>query len=206
MPKNLSSVARKGLTRVLEPAGIALARLGVSPNAVTVVGTVGVLIGCLGFVVRGELLLGAVIVTLSMLTDMLDGAVARARGETSRFGAFLDSTMDRVADGAVFGSLAYWLATTGRPPAAAAALLCLVGGQVVSYAKARAEGLGFDCDVGIAERGERLVLIGVGAAVSLAGVPYALEIALWLLAALTVTTVGQRVAHVRRRAREQVGT
>ena len=202
MSKSFSSVARKALARVLDPAGRVLARLGVPANAVTVAGALGVLIGCFGFVARGELLIGTVVVTLSMLTDMLDGAVARASGESSRFGAFLDSTMDRVADGAVFGSLAFWLATADRPASAAAALLCLVGGQVVSYAKARAEGLGIDCNVGIAERGERLVLIGVGAVVSLAGVPYAFDVALWLLATLTLVTVWQRVAHVRRRVRE----
>jgi len=189
----LNVLARARISRVLDPIGAALARAGVSPDVVTVAGTVGVLIGSLGFVARGELLIGTLIVTISVLTDMLDGAIARARGTSSKWGAFLDSTMDRIADGAAFGSLAFWLAIEGRKSAAAAALLCLVAGVIVSYAKARAEGLGLRCDVGIAERSERLIIAGVGALLEIAGVPYGLEVVLWLLTALAVFTVGQRV-------------
>jgi CDP-diacylglycerol--glycerol-3-phosphate 3-phosphatidyltransferase len=100
--------------------------------------------------------------------------------------------MDRVADGAVFASLAFWLAGAHRPRVAAAALICLIAGAVVSYAKARAEGLGLRCDVGIAERSERLIVAGIGAVLEVAGVPYALEAGLWLLAVLAIYTVGQR--------------
>jgi CDP-diacylglycerol--glycerol-3-phosphate 3-phosphatidyltransferase len=196
MTKNLSGVSRVHLARAIEPVGRWLVRIGVSADAVTVVGTMGVLVGCLGFVVRGQLLAGLVIVTLSVLTDMLDGAVARAGGGSSRFGAFLDSTMDRLSDGVIFGSLAFWLAVTGRDVPAAAALLCLISGQLVSYAKARSESLGIQCDVGLAERSERLVLVGLGAVLWLAGVSYALEVALWLLAALSLVTVGQRIWRV----------
>ena len=118
-------------------------------------------------------------------TDVLDGAMARARGTASRFGALLDSTMDRVADGAVFGALACWLAVTGdRLLAVVAALICLVAGQVVSYVKARAEGLGLTCDVGLAERTERLIIVGVGGLLTGFGVDWGLPAALWLLAAL----------------------
>jgi CDP-diacylglycerol--glycerol-3-phosphate 3-phosphatidyltransferase len=201
MTKNLSGVSRAHLARAIEPVGRWLVRMGVSADVVTVVGTVGVLVGCLGFVVRGQLLAGLVIVTLSVLTDMLDGAVARAGGGSSRFGAFLDSTMDRLSDGVIFGSLAYWLAVTGRHATAAAALLCLISGQLVSYAKARSEGLGIRCDVGLAERSERLVVVGLGALLWLAGVPYALDAALWLLAGLSLMTVGQRICHVWRATR-----
>jgi CDP-diacylglycerol--glycerol-3-phosphate 3-phosphatidyltransferase len=201
MTKNLSAVSRAHLARVIEPVGRSLVRAGVSADVVTVLGTLGVMVGCLGFVVRGQLLVGLVIVTLSVLTDMLDGAVARAGGGSSRFGAFLDSTMDRLSDGVIFGSLAYWLATIDRHAAAAVALLCLVSGQLVSYTKARSEGLGIPCDVGLAERSERLVLVGLGAVLWLAGVPYALDVALWLLAALSLVTVGQRIRHVWRATR-----
>jgi CDP-diacylglycerol--glycerol-3-phosphate 3-phosphatidyltransferase len=151
-------------------------------------------------VARGQLLIGLIIVVLSALTDLIDGAMARARGKSSRFGAFLDSTMDRVADGAVFASLAFWLVNAGRLAPAAAALVCLVAGYIVSYAKARAEGLGMSCNVGIAERAERLILVGIGALLSLFGVPYALDAALWLIAALSLITVWQRMIYVYRQA------
>src|SRR5262249_51860461 len=112
------------------------------------------------------------------------------------------STMDRVADGAVFGALAYWLAVTGQRASLVAALICLVTGQIVSYVKARAEGLGLSADGGIAGRFGRLVIIGFGRLPPGRGVPYALEVALWLLATLSVVTVGQRIWHVRRQDRD----
>ncbi|MGH3734137.1 MAG: phosphatidylinositol phosphate synthase [Micromonosporaceae bacterium] len=198
MVKNFSAFSRRHLAGVVDPLGQALVRLGVPADLVTVLGAAGVLVGCFGFVVRGEILIGLVIITLSMLTDMVDGAIARATGRTSRFGAFLDSTTDRIADGAVFGSLAYWLGVSGQRYAFAAALVCLVAGQLVSYAKARAEGLGVSCDVGIGERTERLVLLGLGGLAWAAGVPYAFEVSLSLLAVLSLVTVAQRIWHVRR--------
>jgi CDP-diacylglycerol--glycerol-3-phosphate 3-phosphatidyltransferase len=207
MAKILSVVSRASLTRVVDPVARAALRAGISPNAVTLAGTTGVLIGAIGFGARGHMFTGLVIVTLSALTDMLDGAMARARGPAGRFGALLDSTMDRVADGAIFGAVAYWFAYTGNRSTAAAALLCLVAGQVVSYAKARAEGLGFECNVGVAERSERLILVGIGGLLHTLGVPHGFEVVLWLLAALSVLTVWQRVVHVYRldlaRHREQ---
>ncbi|HEY0486233.1 MAG TPA: CDP-alcohol phosphatidyltransferase family protein [Mycobacteriales bacterium] len=196
----LNVLARARISVVLDPIGRSLARTGVSPDVITVVGTIGVVAGALWFVPRGQLLAGMVVVTALVLTDMLDGAVARARGGGSRWGALLDSTMDRIADGAVFGSVAYWLATSGRHASAVAALLCLVGAFTVSYVKARAEGLGFTCNVGIAERTERLLVVGAGALLSVVGVPYALDVSLWVLAVLCAVTIGQRFHAVRRQA------
>ncbi|HEX6498272.1 MAG TPA: CDP-alcohol phosphatidyltransferase family protein [Micromonosporaceae bacterium] len=203
MAKILSVFGRAGIARVTDPVGRALLRAGVSPNAVTIAGTVGVLVGAIGFGARGHLVTAVVIVTLSAFTDLIDGAMARqlARRDgprPARFGAFLDSTMDRLADGAIFGSVSYWLAVTGQHAAAAAGLICLVAGQIVSYAKARAEGLGMTANVGVAERAERLILVGLGGLLAGVGVPYALDVALWLLAVLSIVTVGQRVATVYR--------
>jgi CDP-diacylglycerol--glycerol-3-phosphate 3-phosphatidyltransferase len=194
----LNVLARARLSVVLDPIGRFLARAGVSPDAITVLGTVGVVTAALWFVPRGQLLTGMIVVTVLVLTDMLDGAVARARGGGSKWGALLDSSMDRIADGAIFGSVAYWLAVSGRDASAVAAMLCLVGAFTVSYVKARAEGLGFTCNVGIAERTERLLVIGGGALLSVLGVPYALDVALWVLATLCAVTVGQRLYAVRR--------
>lgn len=200
MAKILSVVSRAGLARVIDPVAAALLRAGVTPNAVTVAGTAGVLVGALGFATRGHLFIALVIVTLSCFTDMIDGSMARQRGITNKFGALLDSAMDRIADGAIFGAVAYYYATRHEPRVVAAALLCLLTGQVVSYVKARAEGLGFTCNVGIIERAERLIGIGVGGLLWTFGVPYGLEIVMWLLGALSLVTIGQRIATVYRQA------
>ncbi|WP_433392631.1 phosphatidylinositol phosphate synthase [Micromonospora sp. KLBMP9576] len=200
MAKIFQVSARAGMTRVVEPVARRLLRAGVTPNAVTVAGTLGVLVGALGFGARGHLVAGALIVTFFALTDLLDGTMARMSGGATKFGAFLDSSMDRVADSAVFGAVAYWLATQHNYSGVAAALLCLAAGGLVSYVKARAEGLGMTCNVGIAERTERLLIVGVGGMLTGFGVDPALEIALWLLAAVSIFTVGQRMAHVYRQA------
>ena len=201
MAKIFRVSARAGVAHVVEPVARGLLRLGVSPNTVTVAGTVGVLVGALGFVARGHLLVGALVIGFFVVTDMLDGAMARLGAGSTRFGAFLDSSMDRVADGAIFGAVAFWLATQQDRWGMVAALLCLVAGQVVSYVKARAEGLGMTCDVGLVERPERLIMIGVGGLITGGfGVPWGLTAVLWMLAALSVVTVGQRVHHVYRQS------
>ncbi|MFI0356656.1 phosphatidylinositol phosphate synthase [Actinomadura sp. 9N407] len=191
---------RPALGRVLTPIGQTVARTGVSPNAITVIGTVGVLAGALGFFPRGEFFWGTMVITAFVLFDMLDGAVARVTGKISRWGAFLDSTMDRVADAAIFSGLMIGLYRDGQDVLAAVALYCLVSGVVVSYAKARAEGLGYTCDVGIAERAERLIVVLVAAGFDGLGVPFILAAALWALAVLSTITVGQRFATVRAQA------
>jgi CDP-diacylglycerol---glycerol-3-phosphate 3-phosphatidyltransferase len=131
---------------------------------------------------------------------MLDGVLARLKGTSGAFGAFLDSTLDRIADAAVFAGLTIWLVRTGQDPLACVALFCLVAGALISYAKARAEGLGIPCDVGFAERTERMLLTLVPAGLTGLGVPYVLAIVLWVLAVLSVVTFGQRVAAVWRGA------
>jgi CDP-diacylglycerol--glycerol-3-phosphate 3-phosphatidyltransferase len=202
MAKILSVVTRAGLSGVVEPIARGLLRIGVSPNAVTVAGCVGVIIGSIGFAARGQLIPALVIITLCALTDLLDGTMARLRGASGKWGALLDSTMDRISDSAVLASVAYWMATTGQRRAAVAAILCLILGQLVSYVKARAEGLGFTANVGIAERAERLLVIGVGGLLTILGLDPALEVALWVLAALSLITIGQRMIYVYRQARQ----
>ncbi|NVI90287.1 phosphatidylinositol phosphate synthase [Actinomadura sp. BRA 177] len=196
---------RPALGRVLTPVGQAVARTGVSPNAITVIGTVGVAAGALVLFPRGEFFWGTMVITAFVLFDMLDGAVARVTGKISKFGAFLDSTMDRVADAAIFAGLMIGLYRGGQEPLAGVALYCLVSGVVVSYAKARAEGLGYTCNVGIAERAERLIVALVAAGLDGLGVPYVLAVALWALAALSTITVGQRFATVYAQATADTG-
>ncbi|HIV56436.1 MAG TPA: CDP-alcohol phosphatidyltransferase family protein [Candidatus Stackebrandtia faecavium] len=197
MAKFLSVAGRATVAKFLDPIGAWLFRIGISPNAVTVLGTGAIVAGSVVFVARGQLLIGLIVITLAAFTDLIDGAMARARGYASRFGALLDSTMDRIADGAVFAATAYWLAISGATTTAAAALACLVFAQVISYIKSRAESLGARCDVGLAERAERLIVLGVGGLLEIFHVPYGLAAAIWVLAVVSLFTIGQRMWHVR---------
>jgi CDP-diacylglycerol--glycerol-3-phosphate 3-phosphatidyltransferase len=191
------NLLRPALSRVLTPIGRTLARAGFTPNSITVTGTVGVVAGALVLYPRGQLFWGTVVITVFVFFDMFDGAVARVTGTGSRWGAFLDSTMAGVADAAIFSGLILWLAGTEHDMyRGSLALFCLVAGALVSYVKARAEGLGFTCNVGIAERSERLVVILVAAGFEGLHVPYALLAGLWLLAVASAVTVVQRFAVV----------
>lgn len=197
----LNLFARAWFGRALQPLGAWLARTGLSPDVVTVTGTVGVVAGAAALLSRGQLFVGTMVITVFALFDMLDGALARARGTSSRFGAVLDSTCDRVADAAILGALVWWFAGAGDSrPLLLASLLCLSLGAVTSYIKARAEGAGMTCNVGIAERSERLIVVLVGTGLDGLGVPYVLAGALWLLVAASTVTVGQRMAEVHRQA------
>ena len=190
--------ARPFFTRLLTPVGEVLARTPVTPNVVTVTGTVGVAASTLWGYPTGHLFLGTFVATIFVFLDMLDGVLARLKGTSGRWGAFLDSTMDRVADAAVFSGLAVWFVRGGHNQLlAAVSLFCLVVGALVSYVKARAEGLGVEANVGIAERPERMLIIFVAVGLSGLGVPYILQIGLWGLAAASVVTLAQRMYAVR---------
>jgi len=197
MAKIFAVSARAVVARIFDAPARALLRMGVSPNAVTVTGTLGVIAGAFVFALTGRFILGTVIITLSAFTDLIDGAMARARGtDHGKFGAFLDSTCDRIADGAIFGAAAYWLAVHGRHWGACAALVSLVAGVAVSYAKARAEGLGMTANVGLVERAERLVGIGIGGLLTGFGVTYGIDVVLVILAVASIVTLFQRMATV----------
>lgn len=190
--------ARAVVGHVIDPVARGLLRLHVSPDAVTVAGTVGASAAGLWFYPRQQWAVGTLVILLFAFSDLLDGTMARMSGRQGPWGAFLDSTLDRVTDGLLFGAVALGFVAAGDRLTAAIAILCLVGGAVVSYAKARAESVGAECNVGIAERAERLIIAGAAALLYGLGVPYILPAALWLLAALTWFTVGQRMLHVRK--------
>jgi CDP-diacylglycerol---glycerol-3-phosphate 3-phosphatidyltransferase len=197
----LGGSARPVVAKVVAPVVTALARAGVTADMVTVAGFLGAVAGSALLIARGEFFWGVMVVTVSVLLDLLDGALARARGGGSVFGAVLDSTLDRASDAAVFGALVWWFAGPGdNRLLLLLALLCLVLGVLTSYVKARAEGVGIACDVGIVERTERLILVLVGTGLSGLGVPWALHAALWLLLVGSAVTVGQRIAAVHRGA------
>lgn len=194
----LTAQLRIVFTKLLTPIGVRLVRMGVTPNVITVIGTLGVVSGAVVFFSRGWWLTGTLVCWGFVMLDALDGIVARLGGRTSPFGAVLDSSCDRIADAAVFGSIGWYYALHGQRWMLLAALLCLVLGAVTSYIRARAEGAGFTADVGIAERTERLIvaLVGTGLSGGFFDLPYIQAIALWLLVAASTITVFQRFATV----------
>ena len=199
----LNIFARASVSRLLDPVGAGLARAGVSPDAITLTGTAGTVASSLWFFPRGQLFAGTVAVTLFVLFDVLDGAGARARGTGSPVGTVLAAPCDRIADGALFAGLTWWCFGLGdNRPLAAAALVCLVTAQVISYIKARAEASGLTADGGMVERAERFIIALVGTGLSGLGLPYAIDVALWLLAGLQLVTVAQRMVAVRRSAHQ----
>jgi CDP-diacylglycerol--glycerol-3-phosphate 3-phosphatidyltransferase/CDP-diacylglycerol--inositol 3-phosphatidyltransferase len=195
-------------TKVFAPIGNLLIRLGVSPDAVTLVGTIGVCAGALVFFPQGELLIGVLVITAFVFSDMIDGYMARTTGRVSKFGAFWDSTLDRIGDGAIFIGLSLYFAW--EEPSRlylVLSLVCLLMGGVTSYARARGETLGFSVKVGIAERADRLVAILAMTGLSdMLGLPVLLYVALWVLAVASTITVGQRVWVVRKQAMAESAT
>jgi CDP-diacylglycerol--glycerol-3-phosphate 3-phosphatidyltransferase len=177
-------------------------RLGISPDAVTLVGTLGVAAGALVFFPQGKLLVGVLVITAFVFSDLIDGAMARATGTSSKFGAFFDSTLDRIGDGAIFGGLVLYFAGPGDNYLyLCLTLYCLVMGAVTSYARARAESLGMDAKGGIAERADRIVAIlvmtGLG---DLFNVPILMYVTIWALALANTETVVRRILMVRKQA------
>jgi CDP-diacylglycerol--glycerol-3-phosphate 3-phosphatidyltransferase/CDP-diacylglycerol--inositol 3-phosphatidyltransferase len=187
---------------LITPIARLLLRWHVSPDAVTVVGTLGVSAGALVFFPRGQLLIGVLVITAFVFSDLIDGTMARMSGSSSNWGAFLDSTLDRLGDAAIFGGLAmYYVGPGDSEPLAALAIYCLVMGAVTSYARARAESLGMTASGGLAERADRLVAILV--MTGLAGIfnlPILIVITLVALAVASTITVIQRIWMVRTQA------
>ena len=197
---------RAFFARVFAPVARFFLRLGVSPDAVTLVGTLGVCAGALVFFPRGQLLIGVLVVTALVFSDIVDGTMARLSGRSSKFGAFLDSTLDRLGDAAIFGGLVMYYDGPGQSRALAAlALYCLVMGSVTSYARARAESLGMEAKGGIAERADRLVAILAMTGLSaIFDVPVLIPLTLAVLAVASTITVVQRVLAVRSQAKATV--
>ncbi|WP_159796425.1 phosphatidylinositol phosphate synthase [Puerhibacterium puerhi] len=199
---------RATMQRVFSPLAAALMRMGVSPDAVTIAGTVVVTALALGLLPTGHLFLGALLIGVFALFDSLDGVLARMTGRSGPWGAFLDSTLDRVSDGAVFAGITLWFVLHPDEPyatwGAGAALACLVLGGVVPYARARAESVGADAHVGIAERTDRLVIALVPTGLVQLGLPVlVLVVVLGLLAVASLVTVVQRVSAVHRQLRSR---
>ncbi len=178
----------ESIDRRLDPVTRVLARLGVRPNQVTVAGTL-ICLTSAGFVLADRLVLGGAVWLVGSALDLVDGALARHQDKATAGGAFLDSTLDRITEGALFAAIAYHFAQAGDALAAALTAVALLGALLVSYTRARAEALGATCKVGIMTRAERVLLLGLGLCFGL------IEPAIYLLVALSAVSVAQRVRH-----------
>ena len=198
----LNRFARAFFTKLFTPVAQLFLKLGISPDIVTIVGTLGVCAGALVFYPRGQFLIGTLVITAFVFSDTVDGVMARMAGRSGTWGAYLDSTLDRFGDCAIFGGLVlYYAGDPDKEYMAGLALACLILGSVVSYAKARAEGLGMTANVGIAERADRLVTVLVTTGLVGLGLPeIVLTVVLALLALASLVTVVQRMLAVRRQA------
>ncbi|QCQ90875.1 phosphatidylinositol phosphate synthase [Rhodococcus sp. SGAir0479] len=204
----LSFFGRASVSKVTAPMGRALVKTGLTPDAVTVFGTVASIAGALTLFPSGHLFWGTILIWFFVMFDMLDGAMARARGGGTRYGAVLDATCDRIADGAIFAGLAWWAVYHENSKSLLiATLICLVSSQVISYAKARAEASGLSADGGLIERPDRLIIVLVGAGFTgiaghfdIAWLHWAVYVAMWILAVASIVTVFQRVLAVRNSA------
>ncbi|WP_308289990.1 phosphatidylinositol phosphate synthase [Mycolicibacterium sp. PAM1] len=198
---NFYLMTRAAYAKLSRPVAKGALKVGLTPDSVTILGTAGSVLAALTLFPIGQLWWGAVAVSVFVLADMLDGAMARERGGGTRFGAVLDAACDRISDGAVFCGLLWW-AAFGLQSAelVVATMICLVSSQVISYIKARAEASGLSGDGGLIERPERLVIVLVGAGLAgfpLFPLPWLLHVAMWLLAVTSLITVGQRLHSVR---------
>ncbi|MEV0060494.1 phosphatidylinositol phosphate synthase [Nocardia sp. NPDC050718] len=201
----LSFFGRQTFAKATAPLGKALVGTGLTPDAMTLIGTTVTIAAAVTLFPTGHLFWGTMVIWLFVMFDMLDGAMARARGGGTKYGAVLDATCDRVADGAIFGGLAWWAVYHEQSKELfAATLIVLVTSQVISYAKARAEASGLSADGGLIERPDRLVIVLVGAGLTGIGghwgiewLTWAVYVAMWILVVASVITVFQRVLAVR---------
>lgn len=194
----VSSAFKPAITRVIEPIARLAVRAKITPNAVTLIGTLGTVLSAIYFYPKGELFIGTLFICFFALSDLFDGAIARLSEQgASAWGGFLDSTCDRITDAAILGSLAVYCILEDSD-IYLVAIAGIVTGFLVPYIRAKAESFGIACTVGIAERTERIILALTGIGFHGLGVPYILAITLWLLFALSAITVIQRIAVVRR--------
>jgi CDP-diacylglycerol--glycerol-3-phosphate 3-phosphatidyltransferase len=191
----LSAILRKPVSRVVDPVAVLLLRLGVTPNGMTFVGSLGTSAMALWLWPQGEYFWGTMGVIAFVFSDLLDGTMARISKKSSQWGAFFDSTIDRVVDVALIGALLLSLLKTDDR-LALVAFAALVGGFLVSYVKARAQALSFDCDGGLAERAERVIILLTAVGFAGLGVPYILAVGVWILAISSLATFIFRVHQV----------
>lgn len=188
-----SSALKPIVVRFINPIAAGLLKMGLTPNAVTLIGACGSVASSAYFFSQGRFFIGALAVSLFTLSDLFDGTMARISYiGPSAWGGFLDSTLDRIVDLAIWISVVIYL-TEQRDSISLIALIALGTGLLIPYIRAKAEGFGIECTVGIAERTERLILALVAVGFDGLGVPYILAIGIWLSAILGLITVAQRL-------------
>ena len=188
------------VTRVITPLCRGLLKAGITPNVMSALGGLGSSASAILLFGTGHFFAAAIVTTLFVLFDLLDGTMARISNSSSRWGALLDSTLDRVSDAAILGSVAYWLSRS-NDRLVPVVLTVLILGSLISYIKARAEGLDIECNGGIAERTERLIIILLTTGLHGIGISHVLAVGLWILVALSLVTVVQRLAIVYKGSR-----
>jgi len=194
----LSRSLKPAVTRLITPVAASALRIGITPNAVTWVGAVGVIASALFFYPRGDFFLGTAVISFFALSDLFDGTMARiSKAGASKWGSFLDSTIDRVTDSAILLGVSIYL-INNEDQLSLVVIATLVTGMLVPYIRAKAESFGVECSGGIAERTERLIMAMSAIALDGLGVPYVLAGGMWLLAGLGAVTVVQRMLIVRK--------
>ena len=194
----LSRSLKPAVTRLITPVAASALRIGITPNAVTWVGAVGVIASALFFYPRGDFFLGTAVISFFALSDLFDGTMARiSKAGASKWGSFLDSTIDRVTDSAILLGVSIYL-IDNEDQLSLVVIATLVTGMLVPYIRAKAESFGVECSGGIAERTERLIMAMSAIALDGLGVPYVLAGGMWLLAGLGAVTVVQRMLIVRK--------
>jgi CDP-diacylglycerol--glycerol-3-phosphate 3-phosphatidyltransferase len=194
----LSRSLKPAVTRLITPVAAFALRIGITPNAVTWVGAVGVIASAQFFYPRGDFFIGTAVIAFFALSDLFDGTMARiSKAGASKWGSFLDSTIDRVTDSAILLGVSIYL-FNNDVQLSFVVIATLVTGMLVPYIRAKAESFGVECSGGIAERTERLIMAMSAIALDGLGVPYVLAGGMWLLAVLGAVTVVQRMLIVRR--------
>ena len=198
----LSRSLKPAVTRLITPVAAFALRIGITPNSVTWVGAVGVIASALFFYPRGDFFLGTAVIAFFALSDLFDGTMARiSKSGASKWGSFLDSTIDRLTDSAILLGVSIYL-INNDDQLSFVVIATLVTGMLVPYIRAKAESFGVECSGGIAERTERLIMAMSAIALDGLGVPYVLAGGMWLLAVLGAVTVGQRMLIVRKAFRQ----
>ena len=194
----LSRTLKPAVTRLITPVAAFALRIGITPNAVTWVGAVGVVASALYFYPRGDFFIGTAFIAFFALSDLFDGTMARiSKAGASQWGSFLDSTIDRVTDSAILLGVSIYL-INNDDPLSFVVIATLVTGMLVPYIRAKAESFSIECTGGIAERTERLIIAMSAIALDGLGIPYVLPVGMWLLAVLGAVTVIQRMLIVRK--------
>jgi CDP-diacylglycerol--glycerol-3-phosphate 3-phosphatidyltransferase len=197
MDPMLSASLKPAVTRAINPIARAGLRIGLTPNAVTLIGAIGLISSALFLYPNGHLFGGTIAISIFALSDLFDGAMARiSQTGASSWGGFLDSTIDRLTDSAILIGVVLYLISEDDS-LTAVVLGALVLGSLVPYIRAKAESMQIECSGGIAERTERLIIALTAIGFEGLGVPYALAVGMWLLLGLAAVTVIQRILIVK---------